>query len=427
MEEEIDIRQYVAVLFDYWKWVVGIPIVAMVVTFAVTSLETPIYEAKALVTTSAPRMEVQFTPDIRTEYNLPNQLSVDNVFPTIATSDVVLTQLLQLLNEEDIILREGEVNRVEMLRGDSLEATSIGQGLIELAVQSPDAAQAAFIVNQWADIFATYADTLYGQRDEDTQMFTLELANTNETLQQLEAQLTEIGTQTGQGLLQTGGTYAQAGILGAQLQAKVNLLIDNQDKLNRLELLIAQAQDLQQAVAEDDIDETTAAMGLMVELAQLNARQTDSPVNINFDIQLTDDSQLRVRDVLATLQSNLNATKATITQLSEEVNQMQADMAVQHYQYNALSREYTLQEQVFLSLSRKVNETAIGDEAGALVEVASFATTPEDPLPSRRLVTTAVAGVLGGMVTIFAVFALEWWREGQEGIPQQGRIGVEKS
>ena len=47
MEEEIDLREYIAVLIKYWYWIVGVTILMAVAAFIATSFMTPKYEAEA--------------------------------------------------------------------------------------------------------------------------------------------------------------------------------------------------------------------------------------------------------------------------------------------------------------------------------------------------------------------------------------------
>ena len=41
---------------------------------------------------------------------------------------------------------------------------------------------------------------------------------------------------------------------------------------------------------------------------------------------------------------------------------------------------------------------------------ARLAGVPEKPVIPRKMLNTAVGGMLGLMVGVFVVFALEWWR-----------------
>jgi uncharacterized protein involved in exopolysaccharide biosynthesis len=53
------------------------------------------------------------------------------------------------------------------------------------------------------------------------------------------------------------------------------------------------------------------------------------------------------------------------------------------------------------------------DETGD-VRLASRASVPDRPVSPRKLLNTAIVGVLGLVVGVFAAFAIDYWRAGQE-------------
>ena len=91
MEEGIDLRAYVQVLFSHWKLIVGLAVAAAVIALVVTLMLPPIYEAdaKILVTESLYRMT--FDPRLTTEYRRPAYRAL----PTLAISDVILSRVIK--------------------------------------------------------------------------------------------------------------------------------------------------------------------------------------------------------------------------------------------------------------------------------------------------------------------------------------------
>ena len=60
---------------------------------------------------------------------------------------------------------------------------------------------------------------------------------------------------------------------------------------------------------------------------------------------------------------------------------------------------------------RKLEEARISSrEENGVLQVGSYASIPEKPVSPRKLLNTAVAGMLGLMVGVFGAFAVEWWR-----------------
>ena len=91
MEEEIDLRAYVAVLIRYWKWIAGLALVAAVAAFVVSLLLPSSYEASAVVIITEPRYQMQFDPRFAT---VDQWTPAYKAFPTLATSDEVLQRVL---------------------------------------------------------------------------------------------------------------------------------------------------------------------------------------------------------------------------------------------------------------------------------------------------------------------------------------------
>lgn len=429
MEEEIDLRQYIAILIKHWYWIVGVTLVAALAAFIVSSLLSPTYEAKALVVITRPRLFFGFTSDIRTEQGLLPQYQA---FPMIATSDKLLSQLVQALDKEEISLAPNKPVTIEALRSIGNASSLSDPSLVQLTVKLNDPQKAATIANLWADLFVTQANAIHGQSEQEKAMFVAELTQVETELKNIEATLVEIGAKTGQGLFsqeslkETGGqdqtfnlllnnggsTYTSFGLLGAELEAQAKLLVASQARRDKLELLISQAKKLQTLVDQNNVNEAAAASSLLAELAQLTSQ--DNPVDLTLQINLDQNSSLTIKDILATLESNLAATEAAIEKTSQTLTEMQAEMARQRQTFNNLSRQHALKQEVYLALARKVTESEIGDGETDPIRLASYASTPQKPVSPRRLFNTAIVGALALMSGVFVVFALAWWRGAED-------------
>lgn len=66
IEEEIDLRRYVEALIRQWRLVIGLPLVAAIVAFAVSSALPPTYEAQVYVAATKLKTQVQFGSQIQT-------------------------------------------------------------------------------------------------------------------------------------------------------------------------------------------------------------------------------------------------------------------------------------------------------------------------------------------------------------------------
>jgi hypothetical protein len=98
LEEEIDLRKYIAILIKRWYWIVGLAVVASGLAFVMSSSTPPTYQATALVIALQSRYELQFDPRFR---NIPDSAiqslleSQYRTYPTLATSDDLLQQVAE--------------------------------------------------------------------------------------------------------------------------------------------------------------------------------------------------------------------------------------------------------------------------------------------------------------------------------------------
>ena len=436
MEEEIDLRRYIVVLIKYWYWIAGLTLVAAAAAFIISFWLPPVYEAKALVAITYPRLLFQFTPDIRTQNVLPDY----QTFPLIATSDELLNQLAQTLADKGVSLAANRPLTLESLRPILSASSAAGSSLVELKVKLNDPQKASTIANLWAELFTAQANSAYGQSEQEKARFVSELEQIRGELENIEARLAEIGAETGQGLLieraelnnpsistninTNQNMYASFGILGAELEAKAQLLVANKSRKDKLELLMTQATALQSAVEQNNLDETTAATNLLVELAQLTS--FDNPVDLTLEINPAPNASPKINDILAILESNLAAVEGVITKTSQELDELQAEMAAQRQTFNDLARQHELKQVLYVSLARKVAENEIGEGETDPVRLVSTASPPQVPVSPNQVLNTIVAGALGLLLGIFGVFAVEWWRAGETLPVEERQLGEQK-
>lgn len=423
MEEEIDLRLYVAILIKNWLWIVGLSISAAIISLVVTLFLTPKYEATALAAITQPRLLFEFTPDIRTQNLLPNF----QAFPILATSDDLLKELLQTLEAEGISFKaDGTPFTRQSLSNILTASPSSDPSLIKLGVQFEDSQKAAQIANLWADLFVAEANRIYGQSEAEKELFVAELAQVETELKDIETNLVTISGETGQGLLSqdllkeplnSGSSfdlrpaetkaYIDFGLLGLQVQTTANSLASNQMRQDKLEALLTQAKALQTLTDQNKTDETAAALSLQVELAQLTSQA--NPVDLTIEFNFVKNSSFNIEDIIAIIESDLAITKTTIEQTTLELTQLQEQMGTQRQTFDNLLRQYILKREVYLSLVRKVTEGEIEDGQTNLVQLVSYAAVPQRPVSPRPLVNTAVGGFMGLIGAVLAIFFWQWW------------------
>lgn len=128
MEDEIDLREYIAVLLRHWRLIVGLTVVAALVAGLVSFIIPPTYEATAVISTTATGI------------------------PALASSDAVLEDAIASLGSTlPASLASPAALRPLLTASQQANTTTI-----KLTVKDGDPARAAAIANAWANAFVTW-------------------------------------------------------------------------------------------------------------------------------------------------------------------------------------------------------------------------------------------------------------------------------
>ncbi len=405
MEEEIDLRKYIEVLIHYWYWIVGLGVAAAVIAFAVSSFLPPTYEAAALVAVTGPRYRLQFDSRIQDVPFDPNQFT--KVYPTIATSDAVLLSVAGEVDASQFV----DVMDVQDLK-DVLNAESADSGgLVILKAGSRDPQAAAGLANVWAEQFVVQLNILYGG-DEDISRMETQLAEAKTALEGADQALTAFRREFGFGcssVSELGRTAEDSGTVGIarQLEAKTRLLSQYEIRSDQIGQLLQEARAVQ---AQVEVGTSPAVVaGLLADMLQLGV--AEGQPNSLVQISLAGlDAESSLAALVTALGAKQGSTQETVTRLTLEVEALQAKVADRQQEPEQLLRDRRSAEDTHLTLSRKLQETSIemGDD---VARVLSYASVPSAPVSPRRLFNTVIAGVLGVMVAVLAVFVVEYWRE----------------
>lgn len=408
MDQEIDLRQYIAVLLKHKFWIAGLAVVAAVVAAVVSLLLPPTYEATALVAITKPQYELQFDSRIRSLTG--NVQQPYKAYPLLATSDATVSALIddlgdQLAPEERIIR-----NLKPKLEAESSSDPSI----VRLRVRNGDPWRAATIANQWAERFVQAANELYVQSANDLAFFTGQQAEAEQALAEAEQALIDFQARN------------RAAILGTRLSTAHETLTTTLTAVHSLELTLQDARALRQhldtrargapAAASDEL------AALLIEVTALSHGAPEVQLQLSTGPDLGDRT---AGDQVAFLDSLIPALEGRLVQLEEQAEaQEPAILALQQaYQeaqteYDRLSRAQSLAQDTYVSLSRKATEARIAaqDTTGD-VRLASRATPSDDPVSPRKALNTLAAGALGLLVGVVAALGIEYWRSGQRDAP----------
>jgi uncharacterized protein involved in exopolysaccharide biosynthesis len=404
MEDDIDLRAYIAVLLDYKFWIAGLAIAAAAVALVVSFLMPPTYEATALVAIAKPRYEMQFDPRVET---LSDVQPPYEAFLTLATGDELIADLIDELGDT-LVPEERSVRKVRNM----LEAKSAGgSSVVRLTVQNGDPTRTAAIANRWAERFVQSTNDLYGEDQQELSFFEAQMAEARDDLSQAEQALIDFQREN------------KAAILETQLHNKQAALSDYLGAARSLRLIVQDARSLRERLSTQDAglratlsDELAA---LYLEIDALNSGELPIQLQVSGEAGL---DRKTVGEQIVFLDSLAAALQAKLVVLEDEGEALEPDiLALQEALQRAQTEEDRLElarnvaQETYMTLARKVAEMRIAaeDETGD-VRLASRASVPDRPVAPRKLLNTAVAGALGLFVGVFAAFAIEYWRSGKE-------------
>ena len=403
LEDEIDLRQYIRTLLRYWRWIVGLGIVAAVLAFAISSILPPQYEATALVTITGPRYRMQFDPRMQDVPFDPRQFTKG--YAAIATGDELLTTLLEATGSGT---SAGSAMRsLEDLKG-MLDAQSVGDGnLVQLRARANDPAEAAHLANAWAERYVAHLNALYGQKQE---LSTLEaqVAQAKAAVERTDQELARLRREYGIGFRPSAApdVVEPLGIV-YQLQARTTLLADYEARAGKIAQLLEEAR----AVMERADGAAPAIVsGLIADMLGLGQLNTVGMPQVQ--INLGDlDVRASLAALVAALEAKQAATQEAIAKLQNEIASLQTDVAARQMQLEQLLREQEVSQQTYLTLAKKLEENRV-EVNGDVARIASRAVMPEKPSSPRRMFNTALAAVVAVLVAAFGALFAEYWRQG---------------
>lgn len=402
MEEFTDLRVYVSLLIRSWKLILGGTLLAAITAFAASSVMKPTYEATAVIVSTSPRNLVQFDPRFETiESDLSGQPL--DAYPEIATSDELLQNLLASL---EFSLQD--IDTVEDLRKIVEAKSGRDPSLIRLTVRFHNPGQATALVNQWAGLFLARVNELYyDQGGRQVEFFTSQLAAS-------EAELAE----TDQALIEFEGGNRITTIKN-QLNSLNKSQVAHLANQRSARFLIQDVQALRdQLAAQSASTEVTFADQLTALSLQIQA--FNAQLSLPLQLQLNDADVLtrRSRDEqIAFLDDLIQSLEALVIESGEQLLELEPQILLLQQEYQQaiveserLKRDRNVAAETYLSLARKVEEEQITaqDITNGMI-LASRAVVPQKPVGPRKLVNTALAAVVAGMLAVGVVFAVEWW------------------
>jgi uncharacterized protein involved in exopolysaccharide biosynthesis len=401
--EEINLRPYIEAVVRNWKWIIGATILATLIALGISFLTPPAYSATALVAVTEPRQILQFDPRIMTTGE--NQSL--RAYPELATSDELLGILL-----EEVSPIEPKITNIASLRGLLSAKAGSDPSLINLSVTSGEPQVSTEIVNLWAEIFVTKANEVFGgQGSEQLGFFEDQLIVTAQDLQQAEQDLVDFQAVN------------RSTILDNELIALQQTQADQLAKQRQIALLLQDAESLHEQLM-DASDEKAAPSAEQLALVLLQLRTfggvPSADMTTPWQLQLNVDqmSGTDQQEQIAFLSGLQNTLAAQVKQIDEHLAELEPQiLAVQQDKQKVdaeaarLIRNWTVTEETYTTLARKVEEEKITSQnTSSGVRLASRSAVPEASSGQGKLLISAVAMLLGVFLSILVIIAVTWWR-----------------
>lgn len=408
MDDEIDLRQYIRVLIRYWVWIVGLAVAAAVIAFAVGSLQPSSYEAGALVAVTGPRYRMQF--DSRMQDVPFDPRAFAKGYTQLATSDDILAALLDVAGAH--WPADAEPLQLRALRG-MLNANAVGDGnLVELTARGATPEAAADLANAWAERYVRQLNALYG-KDQDLSALETQVGQAKASVEATDRTLAQLRREYGIGYSSSALTVdvEQVGIV-YQMQVRTRLLAENEARAERIGQLLEEAR---MVAARAGGASPALVSGLLADLLGMGLM----PVRVSgmVQINLADmDTAASVAAIVTALEAKQAANQQAIDRLKAEVASLQTEVAAQQMTLEQLLRDQQLNQNTYLVLSNKLQESRI-EADGDIARIAGRAAPPDVPAGRGRLFTSAFAAMVAGLLSVFAVFFMDYWRRGNAPVP----------
>jgi succinoglycan biosynthesis transport protein ExoP len=408
IEDEIDLRKYIFILFRHW-WLIGLAgLLAALAALVVSFIMVPTYETTALVAITGARYEFEFNPLDESESSARLGIPPYKAMLALATTDDLLIIVMADLKDN----LPSEVEDLEDFRGMVEAKASSDPSVLEFIGSARSPELAAQISNTWASRYVSYVNDIYLPKSDDQVFFTTQVEEARLELKSKEDALVDFQARN------------EAAVLQARLNARENLLNSYHGTQNSLIIIKRNVRALRiqlEALHPDSqvsLGDDLAALGLQIQA--LNAY--GAPI----EVQLGEEPSLSRRtagelanyltDLENTIEEELTDLEMEIASLPDEILQLQKQIQEVTTEENRLITNVDLAREAFLSLSRKLEETQIlSQSTEGDARLASTAAPPIKPVSPRKLFNTAVAGVLGLMIGVFGVFFKEYMFPKEDG------------
>lgn len=410
MQDEIDLRPYLRVLWKHRFTIVLVTVAAMLVGGLLSLLAGPVYEARGMILVTKPSFQVGAPVDP----SAPG-LKIGTILVSDLPTETLVAFARSAAVKQRVVKRiSSNFSRVSDI-GVSLFAQTVrNTNLVELTVRGKDPVLAARVANEWARIVAAESEALFSaEAQQSFAFFDSRLQEATRQLGTAERALRDFHVSSEIGVLQ-----ARVRTVTEQIASYESRLVDISVVRRKSEAELAQTETqlrlqprtltLSKSITNDPLLHRTASevsQRDFVDVSKLKLRSEElNPVYMNLT-----QTRANLRVNVASLIAEGGRVERALETLSTELDVLRGRLARQEFSASQLARAVDHSKQVYdvLLQRREESRVASANQVGS-VKLATEAITPEDPVGPRKILNMLLAGVLGLMVGVASAFVREY-------------------
>ncbi|MEA4883850.1 MAG: GNVR domain-containing protein [Clostridia bacterium] len=438
-EEEISLQELWQTILKRGWLIVGLTVVAMIVAFIVSCVVTPIYEAETtlMIKGKSSDFDLSLSEIPLIGVGMPGISNTAQNYVQLLQSRTILMRALGKLGLEPGV----GVPRIEKLKKVINTKSVMKTDVLQLKVQLPDKTMACDLANALVDVLIEYdmdmnrsaSRTAAEYLMEQVELSDLELRRAEERVLAVKAgkriveltaeaeeqikKLLALETLRAEEQMALGQSQAQLKEIRQQIQGMSETVLSQETivedpvvaqyrgRLADLEMKLAVAgekytdlhPEVQRLAAE--IAEAKGALGSAV--ARVVGAQVETPNPIR---QALLAQVIEAESQMAAAQAKIDALDKLIAideARLEKLPERELDLA-------RVIREFEMAQRVYVMLRTKYEEVRLSEQMQAPeIRLIDAAIVPEKPSKPRKVLNTAIAGVLGLFVGVGAAFVLE--------------------
>jgi len=286
-----------------------------------------------------------------------------------------------------------------------LTAIDVGKDQLSLQVTDTDPQRAALLANTWAEKVAEVVNAAYGL-GAVAQTLDSQVLQSQQDYEQAQAALEEAVSKS-----QVNALSAQLGSKNSDLGSVLGSIVRTQKVLDDLQFF---EQGLSGIPGEtplslgDGLALTTLRQRSLTVASESFIVQIDSASFAGFTVSKALEAATQMR---AGLQSQLTRLQSDQSRLEQEIPQLGRDLENANAQLTQFALKRDQSQGLYTDLLQIQQQVAtVLAQSSKVASVSVGAVPPEEKSSPKTVMNTALAGMLGLMLSAFGALGMNWWR-----------------